>query len=196
VPDDARGIDVLELLQAVGRRDAEATERLFSLLKAKIESRARREIYQPHRLFDEEDVVMIVFASLCSSLTLGNAKQPESVPHLERRLAVMTRRVVIDLQRREATLRRGGRETFCHDVDVNDISDRSGESLNQVDVQDELAILMDSLNKVELTELLKARLAGWDCQELAAMFDCSVRTIERRISDLRRAYTRHQFRRS
>jgi RNA polymerase sigma factor (sigma-70 family) len=177
-----------DLLAAVSEQDHDATARLWQLVKVRLNFLANKEIHVPHRLFGVEDVVMIVFASLYRSLTSDNHQQIGSYIHLQRRLAVMTKRVVIDLLRHEKRLRRGGRGMVNHEFKLDEIAGNADSCEAQIEFSDEVVNLISSLGRRELAELLIARMEGRSYPELAKFFDCSVRTIERRMAQIRTVF--------
>ena len=180
--------DFAKTLASVAREDATATSELWQLVKHRLGILARRAVYRTYRSFDEDDVIMIVFASLYQWLVLGNHVVIQSLEDLERRLATMTKRVVINLHRYESRHCRGGFAKFCHEANLDEIVDPSSHLTERADFKEELDRLMRSLRTRNLRELLSARLEGRTYQELAQQFGCSTRTIERRMAQIRSTY--------
>ena len=94
-------IQLGDLLRGVANRDTVATTELWRRLETRLKDLARRELYGTHRLLDEDDVALIVFASLCRWLAAGNVAKVTTHRQLIRFLTTANRRVVIDLHRYE-----------------------------------------------------------------------------------------------
>ena len=177
------------LLDAVARRDADATDQLWDLVNQRLTGLARRQVFRVHRTFDEDDVVIIVFTSLCRWLVAGNHHGIQRLEHLENHLAVMTARTVVDLYRYETRHCRGGKAEFCNDTNIDRVVDSTPGPSCMVTYRDQCSQFLAILGKDSpLGQLLMARLDGHNHEELAVLFDCSVRTIERRMADIRRKY--------
>ena len=184
-------IQLGDLLRGVANCETVATTELWRRLETRLKDLARRELYGTHRLLDEDDVALIVFASLCRWLAAGNVAKVTTHRQLIRFLTTANRRVVIDLHRYENRQSRGGREGFDHGYTVEQIADAAPGPAARVGHADEIMHLKRSLDG-SLGELLSARLDGKNHRELARMFGCSVRSIERRMVHLRTAYMQWQ----
>lgn len=180
---------LVDLLMDVADRDATAPTKLWRRLEQPLKTLAKRELYGSRPIFDEDDIALIVFTSFCRCLVAGNDPKIKNYRQLLRYLTTTTRRVVIDLYRHQTRQRRGGLEQFQHGYSLDRIEDCQPGPATRAGHDDELNHLIQSLDAT-LGDLLSARLDGKNHRELATMFGCSVRNIERRMKQLRSAYKR------
>ena len=153
---------------------------------------ARRELRGAKRqMADEEDVAISVFESFCRAAEEGRFPDLADRDSLWRLLVRMTARKAVDHRRRETRLRRGGAP------DESCAGRQSSEEALAVAVGDsptpefaatmaeELSNLLESLGGDELRAITLGKMEGYANDELAEQLDCSVRTVERRLSLIR-----------
>lgn len=123
---------------------------------------------------------------------------------LWRLLLRMTARKVVDLKRRESRQRRGGGrvqgESACGGSDSAGEHAGLAEAVGDVPTPEFAAMmaeecqrLLERLADPDLQALAAAKMEGYTNEEIAQRFDCSVRTIERRLRLIRRKWQQEQL---
>jgi DNA-directed RNA polymerase specialized sigma24 family protein len=157
-------------------------QRLIALARARLRA-------APRRAADEEDVALSAFDSFC------RAAARDRFPHLNDRhdlwqlLVLITARKAADLVHHERRQARGGGR-------VRTLSDLAGADLERAlgpEPTPELAALLNEalerrlqrLADPELRQIALGKLEGYTNQELATRFDCTQRTIERKLERIR-----------
>lgn len=170
----------------------EVAQALWERYFAKLVQLARTELRGAKRqMADEEDVAISVFDSFCRAAEGGRFPDLADRDSLWRLLVRMTARKAIDVRRRETRLRRGG------PVKAELTGEPTGEEALAVAIGDtpspefaammaeELRSLLDLLDDGELRAIALGKMEGYSNEELAERLDCSVRTVERRLSLIR-----------
>ncbi|QEG40877.1 ECF-type sigma factor [Roseimaritima ulvae] len=144
---------------------------------------------------DEEDVVLSVFDSLFDAARDGRFSLLTDRDDLWHLLLRMSARKVIDKRRRESRQRRGGGVPI-HSLDADaSNADRVAEVIGK-EPSPEMALMMQEsveqffsqLGVGHLRDLAGAKLEGYTNAELAERFECSERTIERRLHLIREKF--------
>lgn len=152
---------------------------------------------QPRRLADEEDVALSVFDSLCRGAARGNFPKLTDRDNLWALLVVITSRKVCDYVTAERAQKRGGGQ-------VRAASDLAEESLREAAALDavlsreptpDMTASFDEecdrllqLLEPDLRQLALGKLAGATNEELATELQCGLRTIERRLTLIRKIW--------
>lgn len=141
---------------------------------------------------DEEDVVLSVFDSFYHAAEAGRFPDMADRDDLWHLLLRMAARKVVDKRRRDERIRRGG-YVRVQSIDArSDDDDRVIEVIGD-DPSPEMIVMMQEtaenffskLGVGSLCDLAGAKLEGYSNAELARRFDCSERTIERRLHLIR-----------
>lgn len=169
------------ILREVAVKDATAIAELWSRLKNPLWERAEASMYSTFRIFDQDDIIAIVFAKLVVWIGDGNWHVDED--HLHRQVNTMVHRTVVSVYRYESRLKRGGGNQLCAQTNIGDIADE-GRHEQQVEFTDEVLAFANGLNHRD-REIFFARLRGHDRKEISELVKCSVRTVERRLAYLR-----------
>ncbi len=151
----------------------------------------------PRRAADEEDIAASVMESLFRAAREGRFPNLADRHELWRLLLRMTARKVVDLKRRESRQRRGGGRVQGESAFGG--SDPAGEHAGLAEVigdvptpefaammAEECQRLLERLADPDLRALAAAKMEGYTNEEIAQRFDCSVRTIERRLRLIRK----------
>ena len=170
----------------------QVAQELWERYFAKLVQLARLELRGAKRqMADEEDVAISVFDSFCRAAENGRFPDLADRDSLWRLLVRMTARKSIDLRRRETRLRRGG------PAKAELTGQPTGEEALAVAIGDtpspefaammaeELRSMLDLLDDEELRAIALGKMEGYSNEELADNLDCSVRTVERRLSLIR-----------
>jgi RNA polymerase sigma factor (sigma-70 family) len=141
---------------------------------------------------DEEDIVVSVFESFYRAAEQGRFPEMSQREDLWRLLLVMSARKIIDKRRHDQRQRRGAGEHV--------LSLQGGRSDDEALIQvigdeptPEMVLMMTEsferllshLGDGQLREIAVGKMEGFSNAELAIRFDCSERTIERRLHLIR-----------
>jgi RNA polymerase sigma factor (sigma-70 family) len=149
---------------------------------------------RPKRRADEEDLVLTVFEEFVSRARMGKFPKLHDRQDLWQILLLITDRRAIDQLRREAAYRKRVRgestlatpdESTSIASPIEHIADREPTPDEAVAFADELATLLSQLKDDELRAIVGDRLAGLTDNEIAQKRRCSLRTVERRLSEIR-----------
>jgi RNA polymerase sigma factor (sigma-70 family) len=180
--------------------DANAARRLWEYYFKRLLALARRHVGDVALGgADSEDVAQSVFKSLCLGAERGKFPDVTDRDNLWATLIVMTANKSRDLIRREHALKRGGGHVLDEAAlagsngQVGVIAELVGrEPTPQFVVQmfEQCDLLLSHLTEVErLTAQLK--LQGLTNREIAEEMGCGLRTVERRLEAIRRAWAEH-----
>jgi RNA polymerase sigma factor (sigma-70 family) len=152
----------------------------------------------PKRLADEEDLALAVFDEFLRKARRGIYPRLESRTDLWQVLVQITERRAIDqLRRARAYERRVSGESVLGLVDGSDQGQAPGlDRISSVEVSpddaaafaEEVALLLARLDSDELRTIVQYRLAGMKDNEIAQKLRCSLRTVERRLKQIRDAW--------
>lgn len=158
-------------------------ERLTAVARSHLQSRHRR-------VADEEDIAAEVLHALCRSAQHERLPSIESRDDLWRMLLCWTRHGVIEHVRRHTRQRRGGGNVRGDSI-VEGGLDRFPAPSTQTldDLSDGLSDLLGRLPDESLRTIARRRLAGYTNEEVAAELDVSTRTVERKLSLIRAAWS-------
>lgn len=149
----------------------------------------------PRRVFDEDDLASRVFESFFQAASAGRFPNLSDRDELWRLLIKMTAQKAIDLNRHDARQRRGAGKV--RGESVFDSTTEGRQALTQIignepnpefvaTMKEQVGMMMQTLQSEELQQLAVGKLEGFSNAELAAKFDCSERTVERRLKLIRR----------
>ena len=151
----------------------------------------------PRRVSDEEDVALSALNSFFVAAQNGRFPNLEDRDGLWRLLSRMTQRKAVDQLRRHLALKRGGEtvggESRLHrsslpQADMTQFADDRLSPELQVIITEQCSRLMDSLDDPELRQMALAKMEGLTNEEIASQFDCSLRTVERRLHLIRKTW--------
>ena len=164
---------------------------------------ARKELnHSDRRVSDEEDVVVNVFDSFCRKAEEGKFPNLSDRHGLWRLLVRMTARKAIDQKRTQSRLCRGGGklrgESAIPGAEENEMAIAAviGEEPTPEFIscmREQIGKILAILDSDELAELAKAKMEGFTNNELAKKYECSERTIERRLKLIRAKCEREGF---
>lgn len=157
----------------------------------------RGRLYGQNRaISDEEDIVLSVFNSFYNAAQKGRFPDLSDRDDLWRLLLRMAARKVVAKRRHDLRQRRGG-EVRLHSLDqaskdnfpeeawvIEAIGDEPTPEMVLM-MQESVEQIFSHLGVGQLSEIAGAKLEGYSNAELAQRFDCSERTIERRLHLIR-----------
>jgi DNA-directed RNA polymerase specialized sigma24 family protein len=175
---------------------SEYVQRLVDLAKLKLGS-------GPRRAADEEDVAVQAFMSFCQGIEEGRFAKLDDADDLWQVLLMLTERKAIDQRRHERAVKRGGgtvrggsavrqkpkSEHDSHEWDQFASLEPTPEFAAQAaeEFHGLLELLGDELRCVAIDKL-----QGFENEEIAAKYDISLRTVERRLSRIRHKWSAAQ----
>ncbi|MEM7559648.1 MAG: ECF-type sigma factor [Planctomycetota bacterium] len=191
--------NVTRWIELVKAGDSSAANELWQHYSDRLVRAVRAKLYGRERaVSDEEDIVLSVFDSFYDAAQLGRFPDLADRDELWRLLMRMSARKVVDKRRSEGRRRRGGGfQAFSLDADGE------GEmfELTADEPSPEMVLMMEEsveqlfshLGVGQLRDLAVAKLEGYSNAELAQRFDCSERTIERRLHLIREKLKQELF---
>lgn len=172
-----------------------------------VRSVRRRLLGQNRAMSDEEDIVLSVFDSFYAAAEKGRFPDLADRDDLWRLLLRMSARKVIDKRRYDQRQRRGG-DVQIHSLDhgrddgrdhgreddlvIEAIGDEPSPEF-VLTMQESVEQVFSHLGVGHLCDLAGAKLEGYSNAELALRFECSERTIERRLHLIREKLQQELF---
>jgi RNA polymerase sigma factor (sigma-70 family) len=149
---------------------------------------------------DEEDVALSAFDSFCRGLRRGRFPQLRDRDDLWRLLVVIAARKAVDLIQRENRQRRGGGRVLGEAALAGGQGSEDLPALAQVigreptpefaaEVAEQYELLLAALPDDSLRQLARAKLEGYTNEELAQHLHFSLRTVERKLAEIRRCWS-------
>jgi len=157
-------------------------EHLVNLARQKLPHRLRRAA-------DEEDVALSAFHSFCRGVQEGRFPKLADRDDLWRLLVVIAAHKAIHLVRDQRRQKRGGGLLPENDAEAAALSQVVGREPTPefaARVAEEFQQLLDRLGDRELCSVAVWKMEGDTNEEIAAKLGCAVRTVERRLSLIRR----------
>jgi DNA-directed RNA polymerase specialized sigma24 family protein len=170
-------------------------ERYFTQLVRLAGSRLPRGI---RREFDEEDVALSAFHSLCEGVKKNRFPRLDDRGNLWSLLVVLTARKAMRRMRSGTAQKRGGGHVLGESVFLKEENpaDQECDRINQIigreptadfaaEVWEETERLLSLLPDDEMRRLALLQMEGYNNKEAAQILNCGLRTIERRLGLIR-----------
>lgn len=181
--------------------DDEAARLIWNRYFEKLLEVARRRLGRmPRRSFDEEDVAVSVFDSLCNGAEAGRFQEMRDRTDLWKLLVTITRQKAVDRIRRETAQKRGGGGTrgesdFKHG-DGDDEQMSAIDAMLREDPTPEILVAMEEqtqrmlklLRDDSLRQVAVLKLNGYANAEVADQMSVTTRTVERKLALIRQAW--------
>ncbi len=182
--------DVSHWIDLVKYGDSAAANRIWRHYFDRLVRSVRQRLKGQNRaVSDEEDIVLSVFDSFYAAAVAGRFPDLADRDDLWRLLLRMSARKVIDKRRHDRRLRRGG------DVEIQRLRGDDETVIEAIGnepspemvlmMQESVEAFFSHLGVGQLQALAVAKLEGYSNAELAQRFECSERTIERRLHLIR-----------
>ncbi len=174
--------------------DSAAAQQLWERYFRRLVGLARKRLQgTPRRAADEEDVALSAFDSFCRGAEQGRFPDLADRDGLWRLLVMMTTRKAMLLRRDEGRQKRGGGVHFAGDAPADpDEESELGQILSReptpefaAQVSEECERLLRRLDDEELKTVALWRMEGYTVEEIAARLGCVVRTVKRKLRDIR-----------
>jgi RNA polymerase sigma factor (sigma-70 family) len=161
--------------------------RLIELARAKLRG-------APLRAADEEDVALSALHTFFAAATRGQIPQLENRDDLWRTLVLITAGKAIDQRRRDQALKRGGHREerppagSADMLALEDVVGAEPDPAFAAQLADEFQTLLGRLWDDRLREIALLKLEGHTNEEIASRLACSLRSVSRRLTLIRRTW--------
>jgi len=208
--------EVSSWIRQVRDGDEEAARHLWEHYSDQIVDVARRTMkHSSRRIHDEEDVAVESFKHLFAGIRDGQFNELERREQLWRLLMVITSRKAAAMMESNKRQKRGGGEVRGDSAVLGEDEEGPTEDDDRVEpdssierdgfdklpsdgagpdipamVADETQSLLDSLPDSTAKRIVLLRLEGYTQEEIAAELKCNVRTVERRLKQIRELWQR------
>ncbi len=181
-----------------GLRDGseESTQRLWERYFSRLVQLAGNKLPRGvRRDFDEEDVALSAFHSLCEGVAAGKFPRLDDRDNLWSLLVVITGRKAMHRLRSATTQKRGGGNVLgesrfvfssdekCHGI--NQLIGREPTADFTAEVAEESQRLLQVLPDEDMRRLALLKLEGYTNKEASEQLKCGLRTVERRLKLIR-----------
>jgi DNA-directed RNA polymerase specialized sigma24 family protein len=179
----------------------EAAQRLYNRYLRRLAKHVRKRMNgTSRRMNDEEDVAHAALTSLFMQIRRGSFPQVANRCDLWQVLIMLANRRVVDLKRREFSLKRGaGREVG--ESALGECGDMSGDcrAIEQVighepppemvvELEDVCRRLLDQLDDPLMKQTAALKLEGYDQAEIAQRVGCAPRSVQRKLGLIRKVW--------
>lgn len=197
-PKNSSSSNVTHWIQRVKTGDSTAANQIWSHYFDRLVRAVRSRLLGQNRaVTDEEDVVLSVFDSFYVAAEKGNFPDLADRDDLWRLLLRMSARKVVDKRRRDNRQKRGGDVRvwsidYAGNSDDGNPDDGAIEIIGDEPSPDMVVMMQETVERFfshlgvgQLRDLAGAKLEGYSNADLAERFECSERTIERRLHLIR-----------
>ncbi len=163
------------------------SSRLVAIARNNIRSNTRR-------TYDEEDVVLSMFRSICTGMSEGRFPDMRDRESLWGLMLVITSQKVSNRHRFDQQQKRDIRRTLTdsvfYDSELSDTPLTSREPTPEfaAEFNETCDRLFACLDDPDLREIAALKLEGFTDSEIAEKLDCSRRTVQRRMTMIRRQW--------
>lgn len=178
--------------------DEDAAQRLWERYFSRLLEFARGRLRgQSTRVLDEEDLALSAFFTFCRAAAGKRVPQVNNRDDLWRTLVLITAGKAIDWRRRQQSLKRGGGRLPANDLPgsrpddfamLENVIGAEPDPAFAAQLAEEFQLLMDRLADDRLRELALLKLEGYSNEEIAEKLACSLRTVTRRLTVIRRIW--------
>jgi DNA-directed RNA polymerase specialized sigma24 family protein len=170
--------------------DAEAVEQLWARYFGRLVGLARKNLgARPRRAADEEDVAVSAFDSFCRAAEGGRFPRLLDRDDLWHILVVVTARKAANLAKHERAAKRGGGRPAA-DTDLAEVIARDPDPAFAAEAADQCRHLLDVLGDVHLRRVAVWKMEGRTNEEVGALLDRSVGSVERKLRLIRALWER------
>jgi DNA-directed RNA polymerase specialized sigma24 family protein len=187
--------NVSHWIELVKDGDSLAANQIWAMYFERLTRAIRgRLVGQNRAVSDEEDIVLSVFDSFYGAAQAGRFPDLADRDGLWQVLLRMSARKIVDKRRHDGRQRRGGGVKIGH-FDNHSTSREELQAVGDSPSPDMILMMKESVEELfsclgvgPLQDLAGAKLEGYSNRELARKFECSERTIERRLHLIREKF--------
>jgi RNA polymerase sigma factor (sigma-70 family) len=189
--------DVTAWIDGMRTQETHATQKVWErYYRRLVELADRRLPRHARREFDEEDVALSAFDTLCRGLAAGRFPDLADRDSLWALLIVITARKARARVRRQTAQKRGGGHVQGESVFDADVGDGIGQQIGDdptpefaAEVAEEVESLLAALPDETTRRLAMLKMEGYTNDEAAERLGCSRTTVERRLRLIRATWT-------
>ena len=154
------------------------------------------------RALDEEDVALSAFKSFCLAAAKGSFPQLEGRDDLWKLLLCIANRKAQNYVRRELREKRGGGQvrgesifemggnsSDPNDVGIGNVAGNMASPEMLAQFTDDARAMIDMLQDDTIKTIALLRMEGYSVEEIAERLECGKRTIERRLTLIRKTWS-------
>lgn len=192
--DEDRKQQVTLLIQDLAGGDDNAATHLWELYFRRVAQAAKLRLSPAlRRVTDEEDVAASVFESLFDGVSQGKFAELASRDNLWRLLSVMTTRKAADHAQHQLRAKRGGGDVrgesiFLDDEGTSGIAQFVAITCDphfEAQFTEEIAVRLEALGDDTLRRVAQLKLEGYTNDEIAEQLECTGRTVQRKLQEVR-----------
>ena len=177
--------------------DPLAAQRLWDRYYERLVRLAHRKLGDANRrISDEEDVALSAFHSFCQGAAAGRFPRLDDREDLWRLLVTITARKASAHIKREHRQKRGGglvqgesaflpRDDVASDAGIDQVLGHEPTPALAAQVAEQFQRLLDCLGDESLRRIAIYKLQGYTNEEIAGEIDCALRTVKRRLAQIR-----------
>ena len=181
----------------------EAARRLWEAYFGRLVRLARHKLAAtPRRASDEEDVALAAFNSFCGGVRRGHFPRLNDRDDLWQVLVMLTVRKAADEREFHRRQKRGNGRVRGESVFLECSASGNVGGLSQItgreptpefaaEVAERLGQLLQALDNESLRSIALLKMEGWSNEEIAQRIGCGLRTVERKLSLIRRIWRAH-----
>ncbi len=173
----------------------QAAARLWDYYFDRIVKFARRKMgVSPRVAYDEEDVALSAFKSLCNVVKRGRVETDLDRDHLWKLMATITLRKVYDCishNNRQKRRPKGERVRLDHQSVLQELTSQEPPPDVALQIEDQFQDLLDALRHHDLKQIAVFKMEGYSNKEIAETLDRGLSTIERKLKTIRMIWTNH-----
>jgi len=189
--------DVTRWIAGLSENDPLATQRLWERYYERLVRLAHRKLGDANRrASDEEDVALSAFHSFCQGVAAGRFPRLDDREDLWRLLVTITVRKASAHIKREHRQKRGGglvqgesaflpRDDVASDAGIDQVLGHEPTPALAAQVAEQFQRLLDCLGDESLRRIAIYKLQGYTNEEIAGEIDCALRTVKRRLAQIR-----------
>jgi DNA-directed RNA polymerase specialized sigma24 family protein len=193
---------VSQWIGQLAQGDEQAAQQIWNRYYSQLLDLARKKLGEsPRRVADEEDVVLSAFNSFCQSAAAGRFPQLSDRHDLWKLLVTFTARKAVAHLRREHAEKRGAGVVRGESVPLKgDSSDGEwglGDILGKeptpqfaASMAEQCRRLLDCLKEEPLRRVALLKLEGYTNEEIAGQLACSRTTVGRKLTRIRRLWSK------
>jgi len=187
-------------IEEIRDADDDAAHKVWEHFSARLHQSARKNLRaKTKRVYDEEDVVLSMFHSLCQGLAEGRFPDLNDRDSLWRLMLVITGRKIANRHRHDKRQRRDDRRTLTDSIfsesQLNQGKQLGDDLLSREPTPEFVAEfhetserLIAAIDEPDLKEIALLRVEGFNDSEIADRLDCSRRTVQRRLTMIRQLW--------